>query len=183
MKYLFSLSFLVSISISANAYECKSELFEKLKVIEKTSYRLPARDYSPLLQRYVDRYELLCPWQVEADLNGDGRKDWAGLVGERGRYQLVAFMSGRFRYKTVVVRHFDKFPDDFYLTSAPIRDAYLLLRRYESKKTLGQKKGSVLQVNWVNKESELISLYANKPETLLTYPNETSVESALDPDK
>jgi len=94
---------------------CKNTLYKRFKLVEKTKHKrlrfLPSQE---LLLLAIEN-EIMCPWSVELDFNGDHRMDWIGFVKLQDDYQLLAYLSGPREYKLEVIQQSDMPPKNFYL--------------------------------------------------------------------
>lgn len=84
---------------------CKTKVFNNFKLIEKSGHKALGRRPAGKLLDYAVQAEVMCPWSVEFDLNGDGEKDWAGYVSKDGQYYLLAYLSGirKFRLEQIAI--------------------------------------------------------------------------------
>ncbi|MCW8879294.1 MAG: hypothetical protein OQK04_05370, partial [Kangiellaceae bacterium] len=102
-------------SYALNKQTCTSDLFKNFELVENSGHsRVLARPKGNLKQ-FADRYEISCPWQLEADFNGDKTKDWVGIAQIEGRYELVAYISGPKKHYHRVIKQYDEFPSSTYL--------------------------------------------------------------------
>ena len=95
---------------------CETDLFNKLKITEKTGMKLPQRTPGDALSIHMLEYEIICPWRVELDINNDNRKDWVGIVGKQGEYSLMVYLSSKRKYKPINIKTYQHFPSNTYLS-------------------------------------------------------------------
>ena len=105
-------------NVSAIDYDtCKSSLSDTFIRIENTGHSpILAKPKGDLLA-LSRQYEMLCPWQVEDDFNGDKTEDWVGILQKEGKYELVAYLSGPKKHFPQIIKQYTSFPSDTYLTS------------------------------------------------------------------
>ena len=92
------------------ANSCKTERFKKFNDITKANYVLVNQKPDPDLISRMDAYEIVCPWQVEQDFDGDRKRDWVGLIYKDKKYILAGFVTGGGRAKAFEIKSFDYFP-------------------------------------------------------------------------
>lgn len=109
---------------------CQTDIYNRFKLLEKTEHqRLKFGSNEELLQ-FAVRIELMCPWSIQRDLNGDKKQDWVGYVKNGSKYQLIAYLSGARKYTLFELSHSDKPPEKNFLRW--IQTKYL--NRYTKKK-------------------------------------------------
>ncbi len=118
---LLSLAF-TSQYLTAEESHCETKLFKYLQGFEKNSLSLPKRDPQGDLATLAERYEILCPWSLEGDLNGDRKTDWAGVVYRDHKYQLVIYLSQTVSFKPYILQTYKKFPKDTFIQLIRIKD-------------------------------------------------------------
>ena len=135
MRIFLSISAILLALFSTHSYglnkrTCTSDLFKNFEVVENTGHsRVLARPKGTLKQ-FTERYEISCPWQLEADVNGDKTKDWVGIAQIEGRYELVAYVSGPKKHYHRVLKRYEGFPSDIYLRVMVYK---FLFKRMEGK--------------------------------------------------
>lgn len=119
-----ALGLMASDSKALNLETCKSKLFKQLELVEKTGHsRVLARPKGRLKQ-FTEKFEILCPWQVEADFNGDKQKDWIGIAQIEGKYELLAYLSGPKKHYPRVIKRYKDFPSKIYLMTSAYKFAF-----------------------------------------------------------
>ncbi|MDQ7049228.1 MAG: hypothetical protein Q9M92_06670 [Enterobacterales bacterium] len=94
---------------------CKNTVYKRFKLVEKTNHKrlrfLPSHELLVL----ATEKEIMCPWSLELDFNGDRRMDWIGFVKLDDDYLLLAYLSGPRDYKIEIVQQSKMPPKNFYL--------------------------------------------------------------------
>ncbi|MGB0496321.1 MAG: hypothetical protein ACPGJI_08185 [Kangiellaceae bacterium] len=112
--HFIAMSLVSSISFSLHAEEfpiCKSELTKQMKRFEKTEFTVPRKTPNGKLAAYALDMEVICPWQLEADLNGDNQNDWAAIIHRNERYELIVYLSNRKKFTFQVLHEYQFFPE------------------------------------------------------------------------
>ena len=121
--YCFSILLLVTQQSSANdlASEiksgdyCQTEIYDNFKLIEKTDHRLLNFRPKKELLDFAVSLELMCPWSIQRDLNGDKQKDWIGFTQSGDQYQLIAYLSGPRSYSMQLMGNYKTLPSNRFL--------------------------------------------------------------------
>lgn len=116
--YIIALSLTTSLSLSLQAEQfpiCRSDLIKQMKRFEKTEFTVPRKIPSGNLRDYALKMEILCPWQIEADINGDKQLDWAGIIYRNNQFELVAYLSTNRKFQLQVLHTYQFFPEQSYL--------------------------------------------------------------------
>lgn len=107
-----SIATMASSSLFANSLPiCKSTLTQQMKRFEKIEFTIPRKVPRGMLKKYATKMEILCPWQLELDLNGDKQTDWAGIIHREGRFELVAYLSANKKFSLQVLHQYHFFPE------------------------------------------------------------------------
>lgn len=116
---------LVCCSASALDYKnCRSKLFKEFELTENTGHsKVLARPKGRLLA-LSHQYEILCPWQIEGDFNGDNRVDWVGVAQKEGKYSLLAYLSGPKKHYLQKIKDYKAFPSDVHLGQTTFHTMY-----------------------------------------------------------
>ncbi len=174
MQALKTLTLLVGLGFASgseaiNYNTCKSKLYETLERIENTGHSpVLAKPKGDLLQ-LSERFEILCPWQIEADFNGDGKKDWAGILQKDGKYELVAYLSGPRKHEVSILKQYSKFPSDTFFTRTSYKWLFKTSKgkipsTFPAKLILSENNtdGSAVAYGWVDKELKNIHSYKHR---------------------
>jgi hypothetical protein len=94
---------------------CKSDLTKQMKRFEKVDFTIPRIIQTGKLKEYALKMEVLCPWQLEIDLNGDKQADWVGIVHRNNHFELVAYLSSSRKFSLHVLHEYQFFPDQTLL--------------------------------------------------------------------
>jgi hypothetical protein len=162
---------LTGLNVKAEENYCESPLFNYLQKFEKVSLALPKREPQGDLAALAETYEILCPWNIEEDLNGDRKKDWAGIVYRDHKYQLVAYLSQKVSFKTEVLETYKAFPKDTFIEVIRFKDIQSL-----TKKTnlISSAKYGII-VKQINKTNSIYLAAQDKVTMVHNYPNDTVV--------
>ena len=117
---------------------CQTDIFDKYNLhnqIKATPLKFAP---SEKLLEFVVQMELMCPWNVQRDFNGDKKNDWIGYVKENEKYQLVAIISGFRQYSFQIIdesttppsNHFVRWLQTKHLTNFTDRKLNLGVSRY-----------------------------------------------------
>lgn len=117
LLYIFlSVCLILTSESNANQFDdCQSNLIKKLKRFDKSNIQIPKKQHKGNLKQYAEKVEMLCPWQIERDVNGDEIKDWIGIIGKDKKYQLIAYLSGNKKFDLQVLREYQFFPEQTYI--------------------------------------------------------------------
>ena len=117
--------FLISLSIAsifntsnivANEFPiCQSDIVKKMKRFENSQIAIPRNLITGKLREYALQNEILCPWEIEADINGDRQLDWIGVIQRNEKYELAAYISASSKYKLHILHTYQFFPEQSYL--------------------------------------------------------------------
>lgn len=120
------LTSLTCTSASALDYKnCRSQIFRALELAENSGYsNVLARPKGRLLA-LSQQYEILCPWQVEGDFNGDNRTDWVGVAQKDGKYSLLAYLSGPKKHYMLKLKDYQEFPSDMHLSRSTFKSIFI----------------------------------------------------------
>ncbi len=99
---------------------CRTQIFDNFKLVEKSGHEAISNPGGALLS-YAVNAEIMCPWSMEFDLNGDGNKDWAGYVRKDGRYYLLAYLSGLRKYTLEQIDSSSKPPSNQFIGWAQVK--------------------------------------------------------------
>ena len=108
---------------------CQSKLFDRFTAVEKTGYKRPNRAPDEELRERMIEYEIICPWQVEVDINNDNRRDWVGLVAKDNVTILLAYISTVGNYKSHIVKQYTGFPRETHFDYTPVSEAALVSKK------------------------------------------------------
>jgi len=101
---------------------CKNTVYQRFKLVEKTKHKrlrfLPSHELLTL----AAENEIMCPWSIELDFNGDRRMDWIGFVKLNDDYLLLAYLSGPRDYTIEVIQQSKMPPSHLYLQWAQTRN-------------------------------------------------------------
>jgi len=125
-------------SLSTTAEEniqCQSKIFDRFTSIEKTGQKRPNRAPDDELKERMTEFEIICPWQVEIDLNNDRKRDWVGLVTKQGQTILLAYISSLKGYRSYTVKQYRGFPRETHFDYMPTKEAELLSKKKLSQNT------------------------------------------------
>ncbi len=107
---------LVSTPLIADEFTaCKSNLTKQMKRFEKIKFSVPRKIPTGNLREYALQMEILCPWQVEIDLNSDKKTDWVGIIYRQDKYELIAYISSDKKHEVQVLHSYNFFPEQTYL--------------------------------------------------------------------
>ncbi|PCI69611.1 MAG: hypothetical protein COB38_08130 [Gammaproteobacteria bacterium] len=106
-----SIAAMVNPSIATGLPICKSPLTKQMKRFEKIEFTIPRKAPSGMLKEYAAKLEILCPWQLEMDLNGDKQNDWVGIIHRKGQFELVAYLSANKKFSLQVLHQYQFFPE------------------------------------------------------------------------
>jgi len=94
---------------------CEDKVFKRFKLVDKTDHQMIKFVPSKKLLEFVASMELMCPWSVQRDFNGDKREDWIGYVKLKNKYQLIAYMSGIRNYSLQTISESKNLPSSHFL--------------------------------------------------------------------
>jgi hypothetical protein len=154
MKYAYIIIFLTSFISSFIFAHCRSSLTKKM--IKNENLHVPSKLPKGLLKNYALKMEILCPWKIERDFNGDGKLDWVGIIYKNKNYQLVSYLSRFSKYQLKILHHYPFFPDSMYIR---------VIRKREESSTKKRSVYHLLEVH-LNQMSRIYTL-KNKQLTLL----------------
>jgi len=97
--------------IKSGSY-CEDSIFKRYKLIHKTDHQMIKFAPSKKLLEFVATMELMCPWSVQRDFNGDKREDWIGYVKSKKKYHLIAYMSGIRNYTLQAISESKELPNN-----------------------------------------------------------------------
>jgi len=100
---------------------CKTKVFDNFKLIEKSGHKALTRKPGGKLLEYAVEAEMMCPWSVEFDLNGDGDRDWIGYVKKDSQFYLLAYLSGLRKYSLEQIASSPKPPSNQFLGKVQIK--------------------------------------------------------------
>ncbi len=106
---------ILSAEIKSGKY-CRTELVKRLKLVEKTAHQPLKIKPSGKLLAYAASGELMCPWGLQLDFNGDKKNDWVGYLKLADQYQLVAYTSNTRNYLLQVISSSSQPPKNSYIT-------------------------------------------------------------------
>jgi len=181
MKKLITGSMLSALLISTGLQaldrkQCTSEIFKRFQLVERSGYnKAYARPKGDLL-KLTQQYELTCPWQVERDLNDDGKLDWVGVAEKKGQYSLIAYLSGTPRYKVQTIKQYPSFPQDSYLTLVYFKE----LKRIMGKPNRKSGAKFSLVENQLRKNSIIYRWNGEQLEELYAYSGDYKIIEDLD---
>jgi len=123
LLFFLALSSLTAINCQSASLEseirsgeyCQSEVYKKFKIIEKTNHKRLKFSPNARLMEFVVSMELMCPWEVQRDLNGDKQMDWSGYVKIGDQYQLIAYLSNRRGYTLQEITTLTKKPNNNFV--------------------------------------------------------------------
>ncbi len=118
ISHIAQLLLLSSLSTHAFATDptyCETKLFKQIKTISQNKIKLGYQEPVGDLKDIVERAEILCPWQLEADFNNDKIKDWVGIIYQDFQFQLAAYLSQKGRHELSILKTYKKFPKKSYL--------------------------------------------------------------------
>lgn len=124
-----------SLSVQAEPMEihpsCNTKLFKQLILSEKGKVKRAKLNPSEALKNLIYNIEMLCPMQIESDFNGDNIVDWIGVLQEKDKFYLTAYMSSPTGHRFSKIKQYDYLPTDQYLDLATEKK---LLRMGKPKK-------------------------------------------------
>lgn len=94
---------------------CQTKIYDHFKLVEKTEHRLLKFKPKVGLLDFAVSMELMCPWSIQRDFNGDKQKDWIGYTQIGNQYQLIAYLSGQRNYSMQLIGSYKKAPSDKFL--------------------------------------------------------------------
>ncbi len=134
--------------ITADTMSCDKKVYKTFLLVEKSAHRVTKRKPDIKLQQRMESFEINCPYQVEADLNGDKRNDWVGIVSEKGKYSLIAYISGAMKYQMIKLIDYEFFPEATHLEVIATQELSLI-----SQRPLLKKIRNALVINTIGKLS------------------------------
>jgi len=166
-----SLTGICSLTINANEFPtCKSDLTKQMQRFEKTDFTVPRKIPTGNLREFALKMEILCPWQIEADFNGDKQKDWVGIIKRNERYELVSYMSALRKYNVQVLHSYEFFPEQTYLKITKKKVT-------KTKAQIGKRFNYDLAEITLNETSRIYSLNNNKYTVIHQYEDVTVLDS------
>lgn len=104
----------LSTQIRSGSY-CRTEILNKFKLVEKSQHQnLTFKPTGELLE-FAVQGEIMCPWSIQADLNGDNKEDWVGYLQNGKEFELIGYISGLRNYSVKVIETSQKPPSRHYL--------------------------------------------------------------------
>ncbi len=182
MNLLKSILLISLLAVSSDIYAidymtCKSKFYQTLEQIENTGHSpIYAKPKGDLL-KLSKRYEILCPWQIEADFNGDNKIDWIGILQKKGKYELVAYLSGPKKHFVRVIKQYKEFPNDVFLTKTSYQ---WLFKTAKGKVPSIFPAKFVLSENKLNESSNAFGWVNQKLKNIYQYNNEISFKDLSD---
>lgn len=178
MKYLGILITSLSILFSQNSVAfdlgseiksgsfCKTEIFDRFKLIEKTKHKMLKFRPSKELMDFAISMELMCPWSVQRDFNGDKKEDWVGFTKIGEKFELIAYLSKGRNYTIQIIGKFDRLPTNRFLRWMQTRT----IKNYTDKKIhLGGSQYALMLANF-EKTNDIYLWDGNKLNKILTTP-------------
>ena len=169
MKYfLSSLISIIAFSLtSANAEDltseitsgsyCKTEVYDRFRKVEKTQHEFLKFQPKRELMSLVEQMEIMCPWSVQRDFNGDKIEDWVGFTKNGTKVELIAYLSLGRNYSLQVINSLDKLPNNSFLRWMQTK----YLKNFTNKKLNTGASQYALQVTNINDSTD-ISLWDGK---------------------
>lgn len=130
---------------------CLYKTFERFQLVEKSGHKLAWQKPNEALALRILDFEIQCPWQIEADLNGDNKKDWVGLVKKDNKFFYLAYLSAPRAYQIINLREYDFFPEATHLSLITTREAGIL----QNKRKNSYPTKYALVLNRIRKNSEV----------------------------
>ncbi|MET1253545.1 hypothetical protein [Aliikangiella maris] len=155
------------VSAQENSY-CQSKLFEQLRVTSTETVKTPQRKPTGILKDYVDRYEYICPWQLEKDFNGDGKNDWAGFVYRNDQYELIVYLSNELRYTTKQIKTYRAFPKRTFLRVLDssrldsLTNNQTIKYQFDNALEVHELSGKSNVYAWINNDFKIIYSYSSE---------------------
>lgn len=94
---------------------CQTEVFDKYKLLNQLKSTPLKLAPSDKLLEFVVKMELMCPWSVQRDFNGDKKDDWIGYVKLDKKYQLIAIISGFRQYSFQIIDESTSLPSNHFV--------------------------------------------------------------------
>lgn len=151
--------------IKSGSY-CKSVIYDKFKLIEKSKHERVKFNPSGRLLEFALSMELMCPWGTERDFNGDNKADWIGFVKIDNKYQLLAYLSMVRQYQVTTIASYDKAPSEQFIRW--IQTAHL--SRFTDKKLNLNSSMYALQVAQVDGLTDIYLWNGKQMEKVLSTP-------------
>jgi len=165
---------ILSAPVIANDFPvCKSDLTKQMKRFEKSEFTVPRKQPIGKLKEFSRRQEILCPWQIEFDFNGDRQKDWIGIISRNQQYELVAYLSASPKDKLQVLHSYRFFPENSYLK--------ILRNPGYQRNQLASKKYQLAEIT-LNDSSRIYAYRKGEMVVIHNYLDETSVENIISPE-
>lgn len=115
-----------SLSVTAmDLRNCSSKLFKELELTANTGHSSVLARPKGRLLALSHQYEIMCPWQLEGDFNGDNRNDWIGLAQKDGKYSLLAYLSGPRKHYVQKLKEYPEFPSDMHLSKTTFKSIFI----------------------------------------------------------
>jgi len=145
---------------------CKKEIFNRFKTIEQTHHELLRFKPKRELMSLAEQMELMCPWSIQRDFNGDKIEDWVGFAKKADKFELIAYLSKGRGYSVQVLKTLDSLPNTLFLRWMQTR----FLKNYTDKKlNIGSNKYA-LQVTKINDSTEIYLWDGKALSKILTTP-------------
>lgn len=109
---------------------CKKKIYDRFKLVEKTAHELLNFRPKKEMMTFIESMELMCPWSIERDFNGDKKKDWVGFVKIEDKFELLAYISNKRYYKIQLLETLPSLPETRFIRW--IQTKYL--KNYTDKK-------------------------------------------------
>jgi len=178
MKHIkiLAISLLVSFSQNSTAFDltseikggsfCKTEIFDRFKLIEKTKHSMLKFRPTAELMTFATSMELMCPWSVQRDFNGDKKDDWVGFTKIDDKFELVAYLSKGRDYTIQIIGEFDRLPTNMFLRWLQTKT----IKNYTDKKlNLGASQYALMVANF-EKNNDIYLWDGKKLNKILTTP-------------
>jgi len=145
---------------------CKKKIFNRFKTIEQTQHKLLKFQPKRELMSLVEQMEIMCPWSIQRDFNGDKIEDWVGFAKTGTKFELVAYMSKGRDYSIQVLKTLDNLPNTQFLRWMQTR----FLKNYSDKKLNIGNSQYALQVTKIKDSTEIYLWDGKGLSKILTTP-------------
>ena len=142
-----------------------------MKRFEDPQISVPRKLITGKLRELALQMEILCPWQVEAEINGDNQLDWVGIIQRNKKLELVAYISASPKYKFQVLHTYQFFPEQ----------SYLKVKKQALKKNRRNKKApkELFEVH-LNDNSRVYRWDGKKLNVIRSYVDKTEIRTSND---
>ena len=145
---------------------CGSKVFKWFKQVKKTKHERIKFEPSQKLLDFAVSMELMCPWEIEKDFNGDNKPDWIGFTKLEDEYQLIAYISIQREYRLSVIETMKTLPKNTFIR--PLEPVEL--KNFSKKKPSSNSSVISLQVSNLEKMTDIYKWNGTKMNKTLTTP-------------